>query len=88
MVMLGTFFLALTVRQSRRWDIPNWRSSALAAMMHGVQEDEAGALNLRGLGLVGKEKISELEGWSEGVQVRLRRRGPGGEDYGLVPAGR
>ena len=86
MVSLATILLALTVWQSRRWDIPNWRSSALAAMMHGVQEDEAGALNMRALALLGKERISELERWSEAVQVRLRRRGPGGEDYGLVPA--
>jgi hypothetical protein len=86
MVSLATILLALTVWQSRRWDIPNWRSSALAAMMHGVQEDEAGALNMRALALLGKERISELERWSEVVQVRLRRRGPGGEDYGLVPA--
>ncbi|KAF7509001.1 hypothetical protein GJ744_008396 [Endocarpon pusillum] len=86
MVSLATILLVLTVRQSRRWDIPNWRSNALAAMMHGVQEDEADALNMRALALLGKEKISELERWSEVVQVRLRRRGPGGKDYGLVPA--
>ena len=86
MVSLATVLLALTVWQSRRWDIPNWRSSALAAMMHGVQEGEVGALNMRALVLLGKERISELERWSEVVQVRLRRRGPGGEDYGLVPA--
>lgn len=86
MVSLATIFLALTVWLSRRWDVPNWRSSALAAMMHGVQEDETGALNMRALSLLGKESISELERWSELVQVRLRRRGPGGEDYGLVPA--
>ncbi|ERF71653.1 hypothetical protein EPUS_00642 [Endocarpon pusillum Z07020] len=86
MVSLATILLALTVWQSRRWDIPNWRSSALAAMMHGVQEDEEGALNMRALALLGKERISELKRWSEVVQVRLRRRGPSGEDYGLIPA--
>lgn len=85
MVSLATILLALTVWQSRRCDIPNWRSSALAAMMHGVQEDEAGALHMRAFASLGKERISELERWSEVVQVQLRRRGPGGEDYGLVP---
>jgi Protein of unknown function (DUF3176) len=86
MVVLTAVLLALTVWQSRRWDIPNWRSSALAVMAYGLQETEVSALRVRDVGLTGKEKISELERWTKGVHVSLRRRGHARQDYGLVPA--
>ncbi|MCJ1252085.1 hypothetical protein MMC30_009323 [Trapelia coarctata] len=85
MVILATVFLVLTIRQSQRWNIPSWRSSALATMIHGVRTVEADAL---GTGSDQKERFSELEEWAESVDVRLRRTWNGGGTYDLVFAGR
>jgi len=38
-------------------------------------------------GCKGKEKISDLEEWAAGLEVRLRQGGPTDASYGLMRAG-
>ena len=84
MLVLAATFLVLTIWHSRKLGVPNWRSSALSAMMHGINETEVDGIDK----WIGKEKISELESWAESVEVRLRLRRRGdGVTYGLVRAG-
>ena len=82
MIILASGFLAVTVWQSHRWDIPCWRSSTLAVMEHGVHRSKESLGNRVVSSKL--EKISELEVWAEEVKVRLRRSGPYGMDIGLV----
>lgn len=84
MLVLAATFLVLTVWHSRKLGVPNWRSSALSVMMHGIHQNEVDGLDK----WIGKEKISELESWAESVEVRLRLRRRGdGVTYGLVRTG-
>jgi Protein of unknown function (DUF3176) len=82
MIMLASVFLALTVWQSSRWDVPAWRSSALAVMEHGVHCSEERLSNRAVRTEV--EKNSELEVWAQEVEVRLRRKGRYGMNISLV----
>ena len=85
MVLLAILFCSLTIRQTARLGLPNWKSSALAAMLHGLQESGEDVLDgTRDGGWAGKEPISVLEAWADGVDVRLRERGNTGVGYGLV----
>lgn len=94
MMLLAIIFLLLTVCQSNSSDVPYWRSSALAVMQHGVSTDaleEIGSNISRSrssamITAAGKETVSDLEDWAEGVKVRLRRRGPSGKGFGLTIA--
>lgn len=87
MVVLAIVFLLPTVWQSRRWGVPSWRSSALAAMMHGTEKSGTSLLETGSSGCKGKEKISDLEDWAAGLHVRLRQGGSTGASYGLMRAG-
>jgi Protein of unknown function (DUF3176) len=82
MIILASVFLALTVWQSSRWDVPAWRSSALAVMEHGVHRSEETLSNCAVRTEV--EKNSELEAWAQEVEVRLRRKGRWGMNISLV----
>ena len=84
MVVLAAVFLALTVWQSRRMNVPSWRSSALAVMEHGVHRTQE-RLNNRAI-IAEVENLSELEAWAEEVKVGLRRTGQYELDIGLVDA--
>ncbi len=59
MIFLASLLLVLTIWQSHHWDVPRWRSSALAVMEHGVQRGEESLSN--GVIRLETEKISELE---------------------------
>ena len=95
LVLATAVFLQRTIWQSRRLDVPTWRSSALAIMVHGIGRDYAentGEEEIRDHDVIandaswaGKEKVSELDKWAEGVEVSLRRRDRTGLSYGLVP---
>lgn len=87
MVVLAIAFLLPTVWQSRRWGVPSWRSSVLAAMMHGTEKSGTSLLEIGSSGRKGKEKISDLEEWAAGLHVRLRQGGSTGASYGLMRAG-
>ena len=85
MVLLAILFCSLTIRQTARLGLPNWKSSALAAMLHGIQESEEDVLDgTRDGRWAGKEPTSVLEEWADGVDVRLRQRGNTSMGYGLV----
>lgn len=86
MVLASAVFLTLTVLQSKCWNVPTWRSSALAVMVHRIQGggDRNDAMAPNNTIWFGKEKASELDAWAENVEAKLRRRGPMGTSYGLV----
>ncbi len=92
MVILSIFLLGLTIWRSRRDDVPNWRSSVLAVMEHGVNtsiRDETNSDLANGIDVdlavpAGKEKAGDLEIWAEDVSVQLRRRGPSDRVFGLT----
>ena len=87
MVLLTMLCCGLTIWQTRTFGMPSWKSSALAVMVHGIQEGEEDVLDgTRGRSWAGKEPISALEEWAEDVKVRIRRRGITGHGYGLVRA--
>ena len=87
MVTLALFFLIPTIWQIRRWGIPSWRNSTLAAMTHGTEKSGTSLLAIGSSGCKGKEKISDPEEWAAGLEVRLRQEGPTGASYGLMRAG-
>lgn len=72
MVTLALLFLIPTIWQSCRWGIPSWRNSTLAAMTHGTEKSGTSLLAIGSSGCKGKEKISDLEEWAAGLEVRLR----------------
>lgn len=95
MILGAAVFLQQTVWQSRRWGVPMWKSNALAVMVHGIHSGGGGGGGVEGnkdddivtrndAVWAGKEKVSELDRWAEGVEVSLRRRGRLGLSYGLV----
>jgi hypothetical protein len=75
MVFLGTGFVGMTVWRTRRSGDSNWRSSILAIMDYGVnthfQENSGDGRKSDGevdlVPTVSEEKVSDLEGWAEGV---------------------
>jgi len=67
--------------------IPSWRNSTLAAMTHGTEKSGTSLLAIGSSEYKGKEKISDLEEWAAGLEVRLRQEGPTGASYGPIRAG-
>ena len=84
MIVLASVLLVLTVWQSRRWNIPSWRSSALAVMEHGVHRSQE-RLNNRAI-MAEVENLSDLGAWAQEVKVGLKKTGRYGLDIGLVDA--
>lgn len=84
MIVLASVLLVLTVWQSRRWNVPSWRSSALAVMEHGVHRSQE-RLNNRAV-MAEVENLSDLEAWAQEVKVGLKKTGRYGLDIGLVDA--
>ena len=62
MVVLASVSLVLIVWQSRRWNVPSWKGSALAVMEHGVHCSQE-RLNNRAI-IAEVEALSELEAWA------------------------
>ena len=92
LVVLALAFLIVTIWQSHKGGIPDWRSSALATMEHGVSTHTLSTSDdlrekhvLRALeSAVGKGTVSSLETWADDTEVRLRLRGGKDDVYGLV----
>ena len=83
MIVLALVFLGLTVLQSKRSDVPYWRSSVLAVMEHGVTTTLAGhhgdASNDDTPVERAREKTSDLEQWADRLTVWLRGTGAYGK---------